>query len=120
MAEVRSSHNPRCSKSRAAVAEAAELGVAVIERRYLDEGAALTKDELLELLAILEDAPSALVRRDGEFAELGLTDGDLGEAAQVAALLAAHPALMERPVLVRAGRAIIGRPTDRVRPFLAS
>ena len=119
MADVTIIHNPRCSKSRAAVAEAADLGVAVIERRYLDEGAALTKDELLELLAILEDAPSALVRRDGEFPELGLTEADLEHVEQVAELLAKHPALMERPVLVRGGRAIIGRPTDRVRPFLA-
>jgi arsenate reductase (glutaredoxin) len=36
----------------------------------------------------------------------------------VADLLVRHPRLMQRPVLVRGGRAIIGRPKDRVKAFL--
>lgn len=118
MAEVTIIHNPRCSKSRAALAEAEALGLEVEERRYLDDGQALGEEELLALLVVLEDEPSALVRRDGAFAEAGLAEGDLATAEQVAAVLAAHPALLERPVLLRNGRAIIGRPTERVRPFL--
>ena len=80
----------------------------------------LTEAQLLELLGKLEDEPSALVRRDPLFKELGLSGDDVQTAAQVAALLADHPQLMERPVLVSGDDAIIGRPTERIAPFLAA
>jgi arsenate reductase len=118
MAKLTIFHNPGCSKSRAALALATESGVELEERRYLEEGQAPDQAELLELLAILEDPPRALVRRDGEFAELGLSEIELDDPSRVAEILAAHPALLERPILVRDGRAIIGRPTERVIPFL--
>lgn len=76
----------------------------------------LTEAQLLELLGKLEDEPSALVRRDPLFKELGLS----GDDVQTAALLADHPQLMERPVLVSGDDAIIGRPTERIAPFLAA
>ena len=41
-------------------------------------------------------------------------------AEQVAAVLAAHPELIQRPVLVAEGAAVIGRPKDRIAPFLAA
>lgn len=114
MSDVAIYHNPRCSKSRAGLA-AAGPGARVVE--YLKTPP--STEELTALLAILEDPPSALVRRDALFKELGLTAGDVASAEQVAAVLARHPKLMERPVLVREGRAIIGRPVERVAPFLA-
>ena len=43
----------------------------------------------------------------------------MATAEQVADVLAEHPELLQRPVLVRGDRAIIGRPKDRVGPFLA-
>lgn len=108
-------HNPRCSKSRAALTTVAERPATVIQ--YLKEP--LTEQQLLELLGKLEDEPSMLVRRDPLFSELGLSDDDVRSAEQVAALLAKHPQLMERPVLISGGSAIIGRPTERVASFLA-
>ncbi|MBW3086723.1 Arsenate reductase [Austwickia sp. TVS 96-490-7B] len=117
MSDVQIFHNPRCSKSRAALSAAADAGADVRIVDYLRT--APTRDELLAVLAILEDAPSALVRRDAGFAHAGLTDADVHTAEQVADVLAAHPELMERPVLVRGNRAIIGRPTERVAAFLA-
>ncbi|MCA0435810.1 MAG: arsenate reductase (glutaredoxin) [Austwickia sp.] len=117
MSTLRLFHNPRCSKSRAALAAVQEAGVAVQVVEYLKT--APTRAELLDLLAKLEDPPSALVRRDPAFREAGLSDADVQTAEQVADVLTAHPALLERPVLVRADRAIIGRPTERVAPFLA-
>lgn len=110
-------HNPRCSKSRAAVDAALDAQITLDVVEYLKD--APTREEFLELLGKLEDPPSALVRRDPAFREAGLTDADVQTAEQVAEVLAAHPALMERPVLVRGDRAIIGRPTERVAPFLA-
>ena len=77
-----------------------------------------------DLLAILDADPTELVRRDKAFDELGLSDDDVASADQVARVLAAHPALAQRPVLIRRdgarARAIIGRPKAAVAPFLSS
>ncbi len=59
------------------------------------------------------------MRRDAKFKSYGLTDADVATAEQVADVLAEHPELLQRPVLVQGRRAIIGRPKDRVDPFLA-
>lgn len=109
-------HNPRCSTSRAALAAVQDAGVDAEVIEYLKTP--LDEAGLRDILAILEDEPSALVRHDPAFAEAGLTADDVRTSDQVATVLAAHPALMQRPLLVREGAAIIGRPTARVAPFL--
>lgn len=116
MAAITVLHNPRCSTSRAALDAAQAAGVEVDVREYLK--APLSEAELLELLAILDDAPGELVRRDATWTELGLTETDIDTPAKVAAVIARTPKIMQRPVLVRAGRAIIGRPKERVPDFL--
>ena len=78
----------------------------------------LDRAALLELLGKLEDPAADLVRKDAFFTELGLNAADYVTAEAVADLLAEHPRLMQRPVLVRGSRAIIGRPKDRVAAFL--
>src|SRR5680860_635449 len=117
MADVTLLHNPNCSTSRHAVDTAAEVSVEVDEVRYLKNP--LDRGALLDLLAKLEDPPADLVRKDGFFADLGLDATGYTTPEQVADLLVEHPRLMQRPVLVRNDRAIIGRPKDRVAPFLA-
>ncbi|HIT76094.1 MAG TPA: arsenate reductase (glutaredoxin) [Candidatus Avipropionibacterium avicola] len=117
MAEVTILHNPRCSTSRAALEEAEQAGVEVEVVRYLTTP--LDEAELRQLIDKLEDPVTDLVRRDAAFARLGLTDADVAEVDQVVATLVAHPELMQRPVLVRGDRAIIGRPKTRVPDFLA-
>ena len=87
-------HNPRCSNSRGALDACTVAGVELDVVRYLDEP--LSLDNLRELLAILQDPPSALVRRDPLFRELGLREEDVQTAEQVAAVLAEHPSLMQR------------------------
>jgi arsenate reductase len=54
-----------------------------------------------------------------EYASLGLDDPSLDDDALVAAM-AAHPKLIERPVFVHDGRAVIGRPPERVLELLTS
>lgn len=118
MTDVTIYHNPRCSKSRQGVAALADAGVAAQVVRYLDEP--LDRAALTDLLAMLtDDEPGDLVRRDPRFRALGLTSQDVATPEQVVDVLAAHPELMERPVLVRDGKAIIGRPTERIAAFLA-
>ena len=120
MADVTIFHNPNCSSSRAATEIADELGVDVDIRRYQLKAERPTVEELRDLLGILEDEPTALVRRDATFTKLGLADADVQSAEQVAVVLAAHPELIQRPVLVVEGAAVIGRPKDRIAPFLAA
>ncbi|MBX3313093.1 MAG: arsenate reductase [Actinobacteria bacterium] len=117
MAEVTLLHNPNCSTSRFALdeAEAAPVDVDVVQ--YLK--APLDRAEILDLLTKLEDDPADLVRKDGFFKDQGLDAADYTTPDAVADLLVEHPRLMQRPVLVRGDRAIIGRPKDRVAPFLA-
>jgi arsenate reductase len=117
MADVRIFHNPSCSTSKAALGEADAAGSDVEIVQYLK--APLDRDQLLDLMKILEDDPADLVRKDPYFKEQGLVAEDYTTPEQVADLLVEHPRLMQRPVLVRGDRAIIGRPKDRVAPFLA-
>ena len=60
-----------------------------------------------------------LVRKDSLFKKLGLDPADFETAEQVVDIIARHKMLMQRPVVVRGDRAIIGRPKDRVLEFLA-
>lgn len=116
MGDVTIFHNPRCSKSRAAMEEAEVAGTVVTEVRYLTEPP--DRAALERLVAILEDPVETLVRA-GDARSMGVDVPEAGDTAAVVEVLLAHPELMERPVLVKGDRAIIGRPTDRVGPFLA-
>lgn len=105
-------HNPRCSKSRAALALLQEHGVSPRIVAYLE--APLDADALRTLVRQL-GLPARALLRDGEpeYAELGLADPRLDDEQLVAAM-AAHPRLIERPVFVHGDRAVIGRPPERV------
>lgn len=113
-------HNPNCSTSRFAVEEADAAGVDADLRKYMLKAERPTRDEIVDLLDKLEDPATDLVRRDAKFKSYGLAEDDVQTAEQVADVLAEHPELLQRPVLVRGSRAIIGRPKDRVAPFLVS
>ena len=109
-------HNPRCSKSRGALELLRGRGIEPQIMSYLDEPPSIA--ELRDLLCMLGTGARSLLR-DGEpeYAALGLSDPSLDEDALIAAM-AAHPRLIERPVFVHAGRAVIGRPPERVLELL--
>jgi arsenate reductase len=117
MADVTLFHNPNCSTSRHALDEVQAAGVDAEVVQYLK--APLSAAQVVDLLAKLEDPPADLVRKDAFFKDQGLDAADYTEPDAVAALLEQHPRLMQRPVLVKGDRAIIGRPKDRVAAFLA-
>jgi arsenate reductase (glutaredoxin) len=77
-------------------------------------------DTLRGIIAKLEDPVTDLVRRDSMWTKLGLTDADVETPEQVVAVLVKHKQLLQRPVVVTATKAIIGRPKDRVRTLLSS
>lgn len=110
-------HNTNCSTSRHALDAVKDAGAAADVVHYLRTP--LDRAALLTLLARLEDPPADLVRKDDFFRAQGLDPDDYVTPEAVAKLLVEHPRLMQRPVLVRGDRAIIGRPKDRVAAFLA-
>ena len=73
---------------------------------------------LERLVQILEDPVGDLVRKDSLFKKLGLRAEDYTTPEAVVALLLERPRLLQRPVVVRGNRAIIGRPKSRVAEFL--
>lgn len=104
-------HNPRCSKSRAALSLLQGAGHAPHVVRYLETPP--TEAELGELLRLLKMSPRDLVRRsEAVFNDLGLDDDSLADE-QLLAAMAAHPELIERPIVVAGERAIIARPPER-------
>jgi len=118
MSDVVIFHNPNCSTSKYAVGVAEEMGVDAELVRYLNKSQHPTREQLLELVGKLEDPTTDLVRRDANFTKHGLTDADVETPEQVVDVLVRHPELLQRPILVKGDRAIIGRPKDRVATFL--
>lgn len=110
-------HNARCSKSREALAWLAARGLQAEVVDYL--GQPPSAAAVLALLGKLGGDPRALVRfKEDEARELGLATTDERPAGEWAALLAAHPRLIERPVLEVGGKAAIGRPVERFQDIL--
>ena len=109
-------HNPRCSKSCAALDVLRARGIEPAIRDYLAQPPDAA--ELRELLAKL-GLPARRLLRSGEadHGTLGLDDPALGEDALVAAMVA-HPQLIERPIFIAGTRAILGRPPERVLELL--
>ena len=108
-------HNPRCSKSRTALALLEERGIAPRVVEYLKTP--LDAEELRQLIDRLGVRPEQLIRKGEDvfkqhYAGKTLTDDQWIEA------MAAHPVLMERPVVVRGKRAVIGRPPERALELL--
>lgn len=117
MADVTLYHHTGCSTSRKAVEAVKAAGVEPEVVVYLKSP--LDREALVTLLGHLEDPPRALVRHDAFFTAQGLDPDGYTTVDAVADLLVEHPRLMQRPVLVRGDRAIIGRPLSRIDEFLA-
>jgi arsenate reductase len=105
-------HNPRCSKSRGALALLTGLGIDPTVVRYLD--AAPTRDQLEDVLRRLGADDPRAITRTGErlYRELDLGGADRDTLLDA---LAANPSLIERPIVIAGDRAVVGRPPERVR-----
>ena len=105
-------HNPRCSKSRAALEYLESLDIAVATIEYLKSPP--DKQTLTEILRELQLKPRELMRQgDAKFKELNLADDSL-TVDQLIDALVEHPVLLERPVVRFNGDAAIGRPLDNI------
>ena len=74
----------------------------------------LDRDDLSLIIGAIDDSPSAMVRQDSTFTDLGLRETDLVDPIAVVELLLKHPPLMQRPVGVLGDRAVVARPSERI------
>lgn len=109
-------HNPRCSKSRQTLALIEAAGVDVTVRLYLQDAPNI--EEIAQMRRALGDLPAIKMMRSGEklFKELGLHK-DMDDDTLLAAM-AANPILIERPIALKDGQAVIGRPPEAVEVML--
>jgi arsenate reductase len=117
MQEITIWHNPKCSKSREAV-EILQVNNCEAEIiKYLEEKPDAKK--IKAILKMLGIKPRELMRtKEDIYKELNLNNEKCDEALIEA--MAKHPKLIERPIIIKGERAIIGRPTERITEFLNS
>ena len=104
-------HNPRCSKSRNALALLEEKGVEVEVVKYLD-----TPPSRVELVAVLQmlglSAKGLMRSKEAIYKELGIKD--ITDENTLINLMVANPKLIERPIVIKDGKAAIGRPIENI------
>lgn len=104
-------HNPRCSKSRAALALLSEAGVEVEVRLYLtDPPSRAELDAVLSALGL----PAAAILRKGETRAKALGLSPQSDEAVLRAAMVSDPILIDRPIALRGERAVLGRPPEEV------
>lgn len=112
MSRVRIYHNPRCSKSRQALALLEQQGDELDVVQYIDTP--MDSAGLSALLQQLGMSARELIRKgEDTYKELNLGNPDLSEAQLVQAMVD-YPRLIERPIVIREGKAIVARPPERV------
>jgi len=105
-------HNPRCSKSRAAMELLTEKGIEANIVKYLDTPP--NKETLVEILNLLGLEPRELMRKgEQEYKDNNLADETLSRDELIDAMLK-FPKLMERPIVIANGKAAIGRPIENI------
>ena len=116
MSELIIYHNPRCSKSRQTLAILNDEGITPTIVEYLNTPP--DAETLQSILNMLQRSPRELMRtKEDVYTENNLADPALSEADLIQAMID-HPILIERPIVVRDGRAIIGRPPENVRALI--
>ena len=110
-------HNPRCSKSRATLQLLEDKGVEAEVINYLETPP--SEKDLAEIISKLKIAPKELIRFKERLAkELGIAPADERSDAEWISLMIENPILIERPIVIAAGKAAIGRPIDNVLTIL--
>ena len=108
-------HNPRCSKSRQGLKILEDSGKEYQIIKYLDN--ALSKNELAELIQLLNISPIELIRKGeaiwkDKYKDKIMTDTQIIEA------MVSNPKLIERPVVISNNKAVIGRPPTLIKELI--
>ncbi|MEM7187774.1 MAG: arsenate reductase (glutaredoxin) [Bacteroidota bacterium] len=108
-------HNPRCTKSRETMQFLEQKGETITVIQYLEQ--VPTQKELRELIKMLGIQPIELVRKNEAVWKEQYKGKELTNA-QIIKAMVTHPRLIERPIVVKNGRAAIGRPPESVSSIL--
>jgi arsenate reductase len=108
-------HNPRCSKSRQTLALIQENGVEPEVVLYLEN--IPSTEELRDLLSKLEITPMQLIRKGEKDWKENYKGKELSDAQLIQAMIA-HPKLIERPIVVKDNKAVLGRPPENALELL--
>jgi len=107
---------PTCTKCREMDRFLRESGVDFSKVNYYLEP--LSKKKLKELIGKMKITPRDLLRKSEPiYRELGLAKGEFSDD-QIISLMAKHPDLIQRPIVERGDRAVLGRPTENVQALL--
>ncbi len=108
-------HNPRCSKSRQGleILENSDKPFEIV--KYLEE--IPTKEELGAIIKMLNIPPIDLVRKNEKIWKDEFKGKDLSDSEIIKAMVN-HPKLIERPIVINNKRAVIGRPTEKIKEII--
>ncbi len=108
-------HNARCSKSREGLCILEEMGVSVEVRNYL--ATPPTFEEIDHLLSLLKAAPLDVIRKNESIFKEKFSGKELSRSQWIQAIVE-HPVLLERPIVVRGNKAVVGRPPSLIKELL--
>ena len=108
-------HNPRCSKSREGVKLLEESGVDFEIIKYLDNP--IEKEEIESLLQLLGISAEKLVRKNEKIWKENFKGKELTEDEIITAMQE-NPKLIERPIVVKGNKAVIGRPSENINELI--
>lgn len=103
-------HNNRCSKSRCAIDYLNEEKIDYEVFNYLD---GISKEKLQEVVSMIGIKPEELVRKSEKIYKENYKGKTLTDNEWLNAMVE-HPVLIERPIVIKDGKAVIGRPLERV------
>ena len=106
-------HNPRCQKSREALALLEEKGVEYKTRLYLNDHESMSATEFESVLDALDMDAIDLVRKNEAVWKEEYKHLELDEEEIILAMIE-HPKLMERPIVMNGERAVVARPADKL------
>jgi len=109
-------HNPRCRKSREGLALLQASGKEFEVVKYLED--VPTKEELRQVLDYLSISPENLVRKNEIIWKEQYKGKNLSDEEIINALIQ-YPKLIERPIVIRGTKAVIGRPADKIKELLS-
>ena len=108
-------HNPRCKKSRAGLSFLRENGIEPEIREYLKEP--LSEKELKTLVGKIGVPASEMVRKQEEIYKKELKGKEFSEDEWIR-ILSENPKLIQRPIIEKGPRAVLGDPVENIQPLL--
>lgn len=112
---IRIFHNPRCRKSRETLQLIQESGELVEIVEYLET--VPTEEELAEIIELLGIKPEQLLRRGEAIFKEQFKGKELTDKEWIKAMIQ-NPKLIERPIVIKGNKAVIGRPPENVKSLL--